>query len=262
MPRIPFAHSSQASHLFTDRPEVIVADWQCPDAVKAFTTTRIGGASEGICASLNMGYGINDERSNVHENRRRVTEHWHLPSEPIWLRQVHGTRCVSAVEGQRGEQADASVAHSVGTVCAIMTADCLPVLLAAHDASVVAAAHAGWRGLCGGILEQTVAATGTPGSELIAWLGPAISGAVYEVDAPVRDAFLRESPQDEDGFQANRPGHWLADLYWLARARLTRAGISTISGGERCTYSESDYFYSYRRDGSSGRMASFIWLES
>ncbi|NKC12325.1 MAG: peptidoglycan editing factor PgeF [Gammaproteobacteria bacterium] len=242
-------------------PVVVEPSWPVPAHVRAATTTRLGGASSGACAALNMGYGGGDQAANVDKNRARVAAYLQLPSAPCWLRQVHGTLCVRAEDSSVNTRADASFTRQPGTVCVVITADCLPVLLAAEDGSAVAAAHAGWRGLSAGVLEATVSALQTPPERLAAWLGPAISGAVYEVDVPVREAFLNAHPADENGFVVNRPNHWLADLYALARARLERLGVRSVSGGEYCTYSDTARFYSYRRDGASGHMASFIWIE-
>ena len=240
-------------------PEFVRPDWPAPSHVKAATTTRIGGASKGKFSSLNMGQGPEHD-PGVDSNRRAVTESLQLKAQPRWLRQIHGTRCVDAARAEDGVQADASVTFDTHNSCAIMTADCLPVVFTNTAGDRAGAAHAGWRGLAGGVLEATIAALEAPPEELLAWIGPAISGQVYEVDELVRDAFLNEQPQDESAFVSNRPGHWLADLPALAKARLNRLGIRHVSSANLCTYTEEARFYSYRRDGSTGRMATLIWL--
>ena len=179
-----------------------------------------------------------------------------LPGEPRWLHQVHGARVVDADRLASVEKADAAVARTPGTVCVVKIADCMPVLLADEAASVVGAAHAGWRGLAGGVLEATVDAMGAPPSELYAWLGPAIGPQVYEVGEDVRAAI----GEPASAFRATRPGHWLLDLYAVARARLEAKGVRRIYGGGYCTYTERERFFSYRRDRGQSRMAAAIWL--
>ena len=179
-----------------------------------------------------------------------------LPGEPRWLHQVHGARVVDADRLASVEKADAAVARTPGTVCVVKIADCMPVLLADEAASVVGAAHAGWRGLAGGVLEATVDAMGAPPSELYAWLGPAIGPQVYEVGEDVRAAI----GEPASAFRATRPGHWLLDLYAVARARLEAKGVWRIYGGGYCTYTERERFFSYRRDRGQSRMAAAIWL--
>lgn len=185
-----------------------------------------------------------------------------LPSAPAWLKQVHGARVVRA-EAARGEpEADAAVASTPGVVCVVKAADCLPVLFADDAASVVGAAHAGWRGLAAGVLEATVDEMRVPGGRLMAWLGPAIGPAHYEVGAEVRDAFLAHAPAAESAFTANRPGHWLLDLFAAARQRLAARGVARVFGGGLCTYSDPARFPSWRRDRARERIAAFVWLES
>ena len=179
-----------------------------------------------------------------------------LPGEPRWLHQVHGARVVDADRLASVEKADAAVARTPGTVCVVKIADCMPVLLADEAASVVGAAHAGWRGLAGGVLEATVDAMGAPPSELYAWLGPAIGPQVYEVGEDVRAAI----GEPASAFRATRPGHWLLDLYAVARARLEAKGVRRIYGGGYCTCTERERFFSYRRDRGQSRMAAAIWL--
>ena len=179
-----------------------------------------------------------------------------LPAEPCWLQQVHGGRVVDAARAASGEKADASIARQRGTVCMVKIADCMPVLFADEQASVVAAAHAGWRGLASGVLEATIDATGAAAESLYAWLGPAIGPRVYEVGEDVRSAI----GEPAEAFMATRPGHWLLDLYAVARDRLQRRGVQRIYGGGFCTYSDPERFFSYRRDRGQRRMVAAIWL--
>jgi YfiH family protein len=248
--------------------DLIHAAWPAPACVRAVATTRTGGVSIGPFASLNLGDHVNDDRSAVRRNRALLNDALELPGEPAWLKQVHGADVVTldaAVSAsERRQTADAAVTCTPGVVCAVLTADCLPVLFCNRAGTHVAAAHAGWRGLAAGVLETTVTAldaAGAPASSLLAWLGPAIGPASYEVGAEVRDAFLQSDPSAEVVFQANRPGHWLLDLYAAARTRLRRAGVTAISGGDLCTLSDRERFFSHRRDGVTGRQATLIWLK-
>lgn len=220
-------------------------------------TTRAGGVSVGPFASLNLATHVQDDPIAITENRRRLRAT--LPAEPIWLNQVHGTQIIQADSASGVPDADASFTRSRHTVCAVMTADCLPVLFCARDGGVVAAAHAGWRGLAGGVLEATVAAMQVPPDEVIAWLGAAIGPDAFEVGPEVRDAFLASHPQSSTAFKPQQQ-KWLADIYTLARIRLNACGVSAIHGGGLCTYTDAARFYSYRRDGTTGRMATLIWL--
>jgi polyphenol oxidase len=209
--------------------------WHAPAGVQAFVTTR----AEGDMAA--------------DEARAKLQ----VPAPPRWLKQVHGTRVVVQPSAER--EADAAVARDAGVVCAVMTADCLPVFLAERNGRAVGVAHAGWRGLCAGVIEATVEAMGT--TNLAAWLGPAIGPQVYEVGDEVRTKFLERDGAAAVAFAPTRPGHWLLDLYSVARQRLARAGVAQVSGGGFCTYIERERFYSYRREGSTGRMAALIWIE-
>ncbi|MGH8271711.1 MAG: peptidoglycan editing factor PgeF [Gammaproteobacteria bacterium] len=240
----------------------IEPDWEALPAVRALVTTRAGGVSRGSYASLNLGTRTGDDPAHVAANRARLAATERLPAEPLWLRQVHGNRVLAADEEFKSEpEADAAVTSTPGRVLAVLTADCLSVFLAARDGSAVGVAHAGWRGLAVGVVEATLAAMPVPRDEIIAWLGPAISAAHYEVGADVHDAFA-DSPGVERAFTASaRPGHWFCDLAVLTRARLEAAGVGAVSGGEFCTFDERERFYSYRRDGETGRMASLIWVE-
>lgn len=235
--------------------------WPAPDRVHALVTTREGGVSEAPYDSLNLGVHVGDDPARVAENRRRLQAL--LPAEPCWLNQVHGTTVLDADTWSGGlMDADAVVSRRAGRVCAVMTADCLPVLLCDVAGSVVAAAHAGWRGLHGGIVDATVAAMDVSPSSLVAWLGPAIGPDAFEVGEEVRQAFMSHTPQAVHAFRATAtPGKWMADLYALARLRLAALGVARVYGGEFCTHADATRFFSYRRDGVTGRMASLIWLD-
>lgn len=239
--------------------DLIIPDWPAPERVRAVTTTRGGGVSLPPYDSLNLGDHVGDEPAAVEANRRRLSEALTLPAEPGWLRQVHGTCSVDAAEGAEACEADAAYTHRPGVVCAVLTADCLPVLLCDSNGTSVAAVHAGWRGLLNGVIEQTINNMGAS-SPLFAWLGPAIGPQAFEVGDEVRQAFVADDAGAAAAFVPSPAGRWLADIYALARLRLQRSGVSKISGGEYCTYTDAGRFYSYRRDGCTGRMASLIWL--
>jgi polyphenol oxidase len=234
------------------------ADWPAPPGVVAGTTLRVGGVSRGPYASLNLGAHAGDDPEAVRTNRRRFVEACGLPAEPPWLRQVHGTHVVA--EGAEPDQpADAIVSDRPGAVCAVLTADCLPVVFASGDGGEIAAAHAGWRGLAAGVLEAAVAALTAPAKDVLAWLGPAISQAAFEVGGEVREVFVQGDPGAAGCFRQNERGRWQADLYGLARLRLERCGVTQVFGGGRCTFGEPDAFFSYRRDGQCGRLATFVY---
>jgi YfiH family protein len=210
---------------------------------------------------LNVGTHVGDVPEAVAENRARIAQALELPNEPAWLEQVHGADVSHVDQTPSVTRADASVTHSLESVCVIQVADCMPVLFAAHDGSAVGAAHAGWRGLAAGVLEATVRALAVDPAKLAAWMGPAIGPERFEVGAEVRDAFIKNDPQAGDAFVANDRGRWKCDLYLLARQRLEAIGIRDISGGGWCTYADASRFFSYRRDGQCGRMAALIWRE-
>lgn len=237
---------------------VILPDWPAPACVKALQTTRLGGVSQGIYASLNLGDHVKDLPQHVAANRQLLSPY--LPSEPVWLNQVHGVRVIDAALSSCLESADASFSTRKQVVCVTMTADCLPVLLCDQAGSVVAAVHAGWRSLCDGVIEATVKAMPVEPARLMAWLGPAIGPQAFEVGSEVREQFLTQDEQAEHAFQAHGE-KWLGDLYTIARQRLSRLGVTQVYGGGRCTYREPETFFSFRRDGDTGRMASLIWLE-
>lgn len=240
-------------------PAAIIPDWPAPRRVRALVTTRAGGVSQGPYASLNLGDHVGDVPEHVAENRARLGAH--LPAEPRWLRQVHGTEVARLDEGPVAPTADAAVAREPGVVCAVLVADCLPVLLCDADARVVAIAHAGWRGLAAGVVEQAVAATATDPARLLAWLGPAIGPDSFEVGDDVRDAFRARDARAVFAFAPRDNGRWLANLYLLARQRLAACGVHAVTGEPACTFSDPARFFSYRRDGVTGRMAACIWLE-
>ena len=238
--------------------------WPAPANVKAFITTRSGGVSVAPRDSLNLGYKAGDDAQAVAQNRAIVAAV--MPRPPKWLAQIHGTRVVNADAVTDTPEADASVAHAAGSVCAIMIADCLPVLFTNRAGTRVAAAHAGWRGLAGGVLAntvQTLCDAGDKPADLIAYIGPGIGPRHFEVGADVYEAFVRQDATAQAAFVAHAPGtgKWRADLFMLARQALVRAGVSDIHGGGLCTYADPQRFFSYRRDKTTGRMAAFIWRE-
>ena len=271
---------------YRSTPDWIIPDWPAPARVRSLITTRQGGVSRAPYASFNLGDHVGDDPLAVARNRQQLAVR--LPAAPCWLQQVHGNTAIDAAAALRSGQvavADGAFARAAGVVCAVMTADCLPVLFCDRAGTVVAAAHAGWRGLQAGILERTVAAMGVPGARLLAYLGPAIGPQAFEVGAEVRAAFVaahgeaaaafRRPPPPEEGAStdpgaeyspalAGAPGRhsggWLADIYLLARQSLRRLGIDAIHGGVYCTLQQEALFFSHRRDGVSGRMASLIWL--
>ena len=236
----------------------ILPDWPAPASVRALQTTRLGGVSPAPWDSLNLGDHVGDDPLRVAANRALVQ--LELPGTPCWLQQVHGVTVVDAALAQPGSEADAAVARVAGAVCAVMTADCLPVLFCNRAGTVVAAAHAGWRGLLAGVLEASIEAMAVPGEEILVWLGPAIGPQAFEVGDEVRAAFVAHDPSADLAFRAGLPGKWLADLELLARQRLQAAGVTAIYGGGLCTVNDPERFFSYRRDGQTGRMASLIWL--
>jgi len=243
-------------------PQVLTPEWRAPRSVRAAFTLRGGGVSAAPFDSLNLGAHVGDSSAAVAENRRRVREGLHLPAEPVWLEQVHGTRVADLDAPQEaGAGADAAITRRAGRVCVVQVADCMPVLFAARDASAVALAHAGWRGLAAGVLEATLARLGVAAGELIAWLGPAISARHFEVGDEVRTAFLERDRGAAAAFTGNARGRWQCDLAALARRRLSALGVTEISGGSWCTYADPGRFFSFRRDGRCGRMAALIWLE-
>lgn len=239
--------------------DYITPDWPVPDDVCAASTLRTGGVGPAPFDTFNLASHVGDDPEHVVENRRRLRNALRLGSEPLWLSQVHGTHVVRAREAIEAPEADGVVADQPGQICAVLTADCLPVLFASRDGQRVAAAHAGWRGLAAGVLEATVKALAVPPDELMAWLGPAIEPEHFEVGSEVRDAFLARDARAANAFVPHARGKWLANLCALARLRLERAGVTDVHGGEWGTFRDRRQFFSHRRDGRCGRMATLIW---
>ncbi|WP_342323979.1 purine nucleoside phosphorylase YfiH [Kosakonia sp. BYX6] len=240
--------------------KLILPDWPLPKGVAACSSTRIGGVSLPPYDSLNLGAHCGDNAEHVEENRKRLFAAGGFPSKPVWLEQVHGTDVLKlSGEPYVSKRADASYSNTPGAVCAVMTADCLPVLFCNRDGTEVAAAHAGWRGLCAGVLEETVACFADKPENLLAWLGPAIGPQAFEVGPEVRETFIAHDVQADSAFRPHGEKYF-ADIYQLARQRLASVGVEQVFGGEHCTFSQKDDFFSYRRDKTTGRMASFIWL--
>jgi hypothetical protein len=243
-------------------------DWPAPERIHAVTTLRCGGVSEAPYQSLNLGDHVGDKLASVSANRARLQRAMQLPSAPCWLSQIHGTTLVdaaqfgqvSATSNHQTVTADGSFASQAGIVCAVLTADCLPLLFCDRQGSRVAAVHAGWRGLAAGIVEGMVQTLNVPVTELLVWLGPAIGPGVFAVGPEVRAAFIKHHDLAQQAFVPIDKGHYLADLYLLARLRLQRIGIEAVYGGRWCTYSQAEDFYSFRRDGVTGRQASLIWI--
>jgi len=241
-------------------------EWEAPSRVRAAFTMRSGGVSAPPWDSLNLGRHVGDDPRAVALNRQRVVQGLALPAEPCWLEQVHGSEvyevdAAAPTDAAPPPRADAAVTRQSGVVLAIQVADCLPVLLAAEDGSVLGAAHAGWRGLVGGVIEQTVATMGTPPERLVAWLGPCIGPERFEIGAEVREAFLGAGDAPE-AFREGSAGRWLCDLPAIARARLQRLGVGRVAGGSWCTVADPAQFFSHRRDQLTGRMAAMLWREA
>lgn len=256
---IPSKSLAAALGLPEKHKQLLQADWPAPPNVHTLISTRQGGVSQGRFASLNVGDHVGDDPAAVAENRRRIQAH--IPVPPAYLQQVHGNRVVEAADSLASPlQADAAFDRSGRAACAVMTADCLPVLFCNRAGSAVAAAHAGWRGLAGGVLQNTLAAMQSSGGDILAWLGPAIGPDAFEVGSDVLTAFIQADPAAEAAFEPIGHGKYLADIYLLATQILRRAGVSQIFGGQHCTVLERDRFFSYRRDGQTGRMVSAVWL--
>lgn len=240
----------------------IIPDWPAPPSVKAILTTRKGGVSRnqnGAYAELNLGDHVGDDLLLVQQNRALL--HKYLPNDPYWLKQVHGAKPIWVDKNEVTPQGDAALSCCSGKVCAILVADCLPVFLCDTAGSVVGVVHAGWRGLSAGVIENSIAEMSRKGNEIIAWLGPAIGPKHFEVGEEVREVFLKQDSKSSSAFTLSHDGNkWFADLFTLARLRLAEAGVTKVYGGNECTFSNPLRFYSYRRDGKTGRMAALIWL--
>ena len=237
------------------------ADWPAPDFIKAGTTLRQGGVSKGAYASLNLATHVGDEQDCVKENRIILSKNLNVPHIPQWLEQTHSTVAVLLPDDDVTPKADASYTLESNVVCTVMTADCLPLLITDKKGSRVAAIHAGWRGLCDGIIESTINKLSTEPELLLVWLGPAIGADVYEIGEDVYQAFTKDNNKAKQAFTATRENHWLFDIYCLAKQRLNKLGVKEIYGGDRCSFSEEEHFFSYRRDKVTGRMASMIWID-
>ena len=238
----------------------LTPSWSAPACVKAYVSTRQGGVSEGEFGSLNLGGHVGDEINDVKQNRQLFSSDLAMPNSIVWLNQVHGTNVVVLPSNDNELDADAAVTAQIGQVCAVLTADCLPVFFCNKQGTQVGVAHAGWRSLCSGVLENTLKHFSAP-SDVLVWFGPAIGSAAFEVGEDVRDAFITKNAEAEAAFVFQGNGKWLADLYLLARQRLSACGVAEIYGGDCCTYQDQARFFSYRRDGKTGRMASVIWLD-
>lgn len=245
----------------SDPVGILIPDWPAPSNVRAYSTNRLGGVSLVPYHSLNLGDHVGDSEEAVKQNRQYIQQQLSLPSSPVWLQQVHGSWVHRLSDASVGViEADASFSDKQGMVCVVMTADCLPLLICNRAGTVVAAVHAGWRGLCDGVIESTIRRLGCLAEELLVWLGPAIGPQAFEVGQEVYDAFVAKDPQAAEAFSPKGRGYWLASLYLLARQRLHGLGVHHVYGGDFCTYSQHELFFSYRRDGVTGRMASLIWL--
>ncbi|MEC7308161.1 peptidoglycan editing factor PgeF [Vibrio gigantis] len=244
---------------------LIIPNWNAPNNVKAFASTRVGGFSTDAYQGLNLGTHVGDDASLVENNRTWLKQQANMPAAPVWLNQTHSTDVITVLEPMASVlDADGAFTTAKGVVCSAMTADCLPVILTDTKGTQVAAVHAGWRGLAGGILENAVAKFSNLDSEnkIIAWLGPAIGKQVFEVGDDVLEAFVRFDLQAKLAFAAKaEPGKWLANMSQLATQRLEKVGVSEVTDSNLCTFADPDLFYSYRRDGITGRQATFIWLE-
>ncbi|MCW8923596.1 MAG: peptidoglycan editing factor PgeF [Gammaproteobacteria bacterium] len=243
----------------------IQADWPAPENVRALTSTRKGGFSKGSYAGLNLAQHVEDEAPVVARNRDFLLEHFGLPAAPVWLQQTHSNTVIIANDYTMADmppEADAAWTSDSGIICAVLTADCLPVFFTSQQGDRVAVAHAGWRGVHNGVISHCFAATGIAPEDCLVWLGPAIGAEVFEVGAEVYDAFAKKNPENTVAFEQKDAQHWLCDIYQLARIELQQLGIQSIYGGGLCTYSDENSFYSFRRDGArTGRMASLIWIE-
>ncbi|MGH8487365.1 MAG: peptidoglycan editing factor PgeF [Gammaproteobacteria bacterium] len=242
-------------------PSFITPDWPAPRGIRACATTRVGGMSLAPYDSFNLAEHTGDDPMAVRANRNALYAALGIGVPPRWLEQQHGARVIDRADADAGPQADGACTSAAGIVCAVLTADCLPVLLCDRDGTRVAALHCGWRGIARGIIEAGIRAMQRPPSRLLAWLGPAIGPTVYEVGEEVREAFTTMSGALAAAFQPTPAGHWTLDLTGAARILLEQHGVSCVYGGDRCTYTEPDRFFSHRRDGLTGRMATCIWLE-
>lgn len=240
--------------------KIIKPEWPAPKNIVAFTTTRTGGVSQDACTSLNLGNRNADTSENIAANRLILRTEMHLPNEPYWINQTHSTIAIEIDHNYKLTEADASFTTKTNCICVVNTADCLPLLVCDRDGTAVAAIHAGWRGLLDGIIENTLDLFPQQPDEILVWLGPAIGPTVYEVGNEIRAQFIEHDPQAEQAFVASLNDRWLMNMYLLARQRIHTKGITAIYGGDHCTYTENDRFFSHRRDSKTGRQASLIYL--
>ncbi|HDY84662.1 hypothetical protein LCGC14_0661110 [marine sediment metagenome] len=241
---------------------LILPDWPAPECIKALSTTRLGGSSLPPYDGFNLGTHVGDEPNTVIKNRDYLVELAQLPESPRWLNQIHGTQVINSNDWLLNMDADAIISQQNNHICTIMTADCLPLLLCNKQGDTVAAIHAGWRGLAAGIIEKTIAEFHCDPQDILVWLGPAIGPTQFEVGPDVYHTFTQHSAQAIQAFQQTDATHYLADIYLLARQRLITLGVNAVFGGNLCTASDSQHFFSYRRDNVTGRMASMIWISS
>jgi polyphenol oxidase len=240
----------------------LLPNWPAPKNVRAYSTTRLGGHSSKPFDNFNMGARAADDPAVVEANRNQLIAELALPNPPLWLQQVHGIQVVRADQAPIYPTADASFTEKPGVVCVVLTADCLPVLICNRQGTQVAALHAGWRGLVAGIIETTLKTMSINPQDTLAWLGPAIGPKMFEVGDEVRQQFLAHDVKAQSAFVPKENQKWLANLYLLATQRLANYGVTQIYGGNYCTYTDAQLFFSHRRDqGKTGRMASLIWLE-
>ncbi len=241
--------------------ETIIPNWPASPRVKAHTTTRHGGFSQGEYASFNLAENTEENFAIIERNRALLRQELQLPAEPLWLKQVHGTTVVQADQQQPPITADASFTRATNTVCVVTTADCLPLLICDKKATCVAAVHAGWKGLAAGVIEAMLETLQIPGDQLLVWLGPAMGPQAFKVKEDVLQQFIAVDPQAIQAFTKISADQWLADIYLLAKQRLARYDVNAIYGGEYCTYTDANRFYSFRREQKTGRIASLIWLQ-
>jgi len=244
--------------------DCIYPDWPAPGTVKAFTTSRKNGFSSAPYASLNLAQHVEDDCATVERNRDHLIKYFHLPSAPVWLQQTHSNKVIVADDFQHAQlppEADASWTSSPNVVCAVLTADCLPVFFTNKQGDRIAVTHAGWRGVLNGIITESFFNTGIAAEDCLVWLGPAIGAEHFEVGTDVYEAFVDKNPENDTAFKQTDGQHWLCNIYQLAKIELQQLGIHSIYGGGLCTYADEENFYSFRRDGAkTGRMASLIWL--
>lgn len=242
-----------------NKSNFIIPNWPAPPNVKALQTTRTGGFSHSPYDSLNFGDHVGDDPLAVASNRQLLN--LYVPTEPVWLKQVHSTIVVDAAQTSCVPEADAAYSRHKNVVCAVMTADCLPVLICDKTGTTVSAVHAGWRGLLDGVIERTIKALEIAPQNLLVWLGPSIGPTAFEVGRDVYDSFVSQDAKSAEAFNAHLQDKWLANIYQLACLRLQNLGVTKIYGGDYCTYTDQEQFFSFRRDGNTGRMATIIWFE-